>query len=112
MLEWKLKILQLEKMNKFGTNTLHDTNTHTHFSCLNFSPFSAFLTSSYPSVTYSEGSFPVCPDGTQQVCFACCTSYWNRVLQLVYAGLTSRGLQTSPKREALDGIKTLEIFST
>lgn len=44
MLEWKLKILQLEKMNKFGTNTLHDTNTHTHTFSL-FELFSFFCIS-------------------------------------------------------------------
>lgn len=40
-----------------------------------------------------------------KACFACCISYWNHVLELVNAELTSRGLQTAPKREALDRIK-------
>lgn len=93
-------------MYKFGTNTLHDMNTHT-LSLFELSPpFSAFLS------LLPKAVFLVAPDGKWQACFACCISFWNHVLELVYAELTSCGLQTAPKRETLDRIKTLEIFST
>lgn len=100
-------------MHKFGTNMLHDMNTHTLSLFELFPSFFCISNKLFSICHFFPGQFSWLPWMEKgRLVFACCISYWNRVLEPVYAELTSRGLQTGPKKEALDRIKTLQIFST